>query len=375
MSITRAAPRRSVRVGAAARLGRLARPKTSRRIGVRGSGGVIGGRVMLALAPGTARELSARPRRAARQRHQRQDHHVVVPHRLPAGPLGRGQQRGRGEHTQPGSCDRSRQALRPWSCSRRTRAGCRGPWPRPVPGTAVLLNLSRDQLHRHHEVAALASPLAPRARRPRARGRRTATTPTWCSPPWPRARQTWVSVGIRWTQDSLVCPRCGGECRHTAGLGLRLRPASSPSGLVARVGTTWSATRCGSRCDLGLPGQANLANAAMAVATAAALGVDRAEPRPRLRDIASVAGRYAVVDHDGRRTRLILAKNPAGWARGLRRGRHGTRRSCWPSTPTASTDATRPGSTTSRSPGCAGDRWSSPVAGPPTWWSGWRWTG
>jgi UDP-N-acetylmuramyl tripeptide synthase len=30
-------------------------------------------------------------------------------------------------------------------------------------------------------------------------------------------------------------------------------------------------------------------------------------------DISTVAGRYAVFDRDGRRARLLLAKNPAGW--------------------------------------------------------------
>jgi UDP-N-acetylmuramyl tripeptide synthase len=55
----------------------------------------------------------------------------------------------------------------------------------------------------------------------------------------------------------------------------------------------------------------------MAVATAAALGVDAQTAADRLRDIVSVAGRYAVIDHHGRRTRLILAKNPAGWVEAL----------------------------------------------------------
>ena len=55
----------------------------------------------------------------------------------------------------------------------------------------------------------------------------------------------------------------------------------------------------------------------MAVATAAALGVDAQTAADRLRDIVSVAGRYAVLDHDGRRTRLMLAKNPAGWVEAL----------------------------------------------------------
>ncbi|MFD0889378.1 DUF1727 domain-containing protein, partial [Streptosporangium algeriense] len=34
---------------------------------------------------------------------------------------------------------------------------------------------------------------------------------------------------------------------------------------------------------------------------------------PRLREVTSVAGRYTVVQRDGRHARLLLAKNPAGW--------------------------------------------------------------
>jgi lipid II isoglutaminyl synthase (glutamine-hydrolysing) len=34
---------------------------------------------------------------------------------------------------------------------------------------------------------------------------------------------------------------------------------------------------------------------------------------PRLREVSSVAGRYTQLERDGRRLRLLLAKNPAGW--------------------------------------------------------------
>jgi UDP-N-acetylmuramyl tripeptide synthase len=34
---------------------------------------------------------------------------------------------------------------------------------------------------------------------------------------------------------------------------------------------------------------------------------------PRLAEVASVAGRYAQVERDGRQIRLLLAKNPASW--------------------------------------------------------------
>nr|WP_312875380.1 MurT ligase domain-containing protein [Allocatelliglobosispora scoriae] len=65
--------------------------------------------------------------------------------------------------------------------------------------------------------------------------------------------------------------------------------------------------------NLQLPGTVNLGNAATALAVAARFGVSPAAAAPRLREVASVAGRYAQVDREGRNIRLLLAKNPASW--------------------------------------------------------------
>jgi UDP-N-acetylmuramyl tripeptide synthase len=65
--------------------------------------------------------------------------------------------------------------------------------------------------------------------------------------------------------------------------------------------------------QLRLPGRVNRANAAVALAVAAQLGVPVAEAVPRLAEVTSIAGRYATVQRDGRTVRLLLAKNPAGW--------------------------------------------------------------
>ncbi len=65
--------------------------------------------------------------------------------------------------------------------------------------------------------------------------------------------------------------------------------------------------------NLALPGRVNRANAATALAVASRFGVEPAEAVPTLAGVASIAGRYAQVDRDGRNIRLLLAKNPAGW--------------------------------------------------------------
>ena len=65
--------------------------------------------------------------------------------------------------------------------------------------------------------------------------------------------------------------------------------------------------------SLSLPGQANRSNAVIALAVSEVFGVEPAQALPRLRDVASVAGRYTQVERRGRQVRLLLAKNPAGW--------------------------------------------------------------
>ena len=71
---------------------------------------------------------------------------------------------------------------------------------------------------------------------------------------------------------------------------------------------------------LALPGRWNLANAALAVTAATThFGVDPDDAAAAAATITTVAGRYmAVALPDGRRARVLLAKNPAGWSEVLR---------------------------------------------------------
>jgi hypothetical protein len=59
------------------------------------------------------------------------------------------------------------------------------------------------------------------------------------------------------------------------------------------------------------------ASAAVAVAAAATLGVPLRVAASGVEGIDTVAGRYDVVEHEGRQVRLLLAKNPASWAEAL----------------------------------------------------------
>ncbi len=180
------------------------------------------------------------------------------------------------------------------------------------PASAVLLNLTRDQLSRHHEVARVVSTWH-EAMGPVPLVVANADDPNTVWPAMAAPSQVWVGAGQLWTQDSVACPRCGRPCRQDGG------PWMCTCGLRRPQPTWWledddlvsASDRLPLRLEL--PGRFSRANAAMAVAAAVACGVDAATAVEAARAIHDVAGRFAVGDHHGRQVRLLLAKNPAGW--------------------------------------------------------------
>jgi UDP-N-acetylmuramyl tripeptide synthase len=68
---------------------------------------------------------------------------------------------------------------------------------------------------------------------------------------------------------------------------------------------------------LRLPGAFNVGNAVTAMAAAAVLGLDPYVASAAMSTTSEVAGRYSVTTHRGRQVRMLLAKNPAGWAETL----------------------------------------------------------
>jgi len=190
------------------------------------------------------------------------------------------------------------------------------------PEVVALLNLSRDQLDRSSEtrrIAALWRALGPDL--PGAVAVANADDPlvAWAAGGFERV--VWVGAGQVWTSDAMVCPRCGAllsrgtpdaagstawSCPH-CGLA-RPEPEVAVAGLDALVVS-------GVRLPVALllPGRCNVANAAVAVAVARELGVDPQVALRAVEGVAAVAGRYGTVTLSGRRARLLLAKNPAGW--------------------------------------------------------------
>ena len=188
------------------------------------------------------------------------------------------------------------------------------------PRVLLLGNLSRDQLDRMNEVAMVAR----RWRSMLTEAQDTivianADDPSivWSARNAPQV--IWVAAGQVWTADSAVCLDCGA--------------------LLTRDGDHWGCPNCGfSRptpqwtmewCEdhavvhgpgdatydlrLSLPGRFNGANGALALVATVALGLDPAESARGMAGVDSVSGRYAVVKVGALWIRLLLAKNPAGW--------------------------------------------------------------
>ncbi len=185
------------------------------------------------------------------------------------------------------------------------------------PRAVVLLNLTRDQLDRVNEVRRLAAKWRKvlRGLPPETTVVANADDPliVWAAGEAPRI--AWVAAGQPWDMDAALCPGCGSLIHHgdagwrCTGCGLkRPDPYYALEGDRVRLPDGRAQPLA-----LRLPGRANRANSVFAIAAAQVVDVPPDQALPALARIDAVAGRYATVDLGGRRLRLLLAKNPAGW--------------------------------------------------------------
>ena len=182
------------------------------------------------------------------------------------------------------------------------------------PAVVTLLNLSRDQLDRVSEVRMLGA----RWRRalPGLDGAVVANADdpivVWAASAARSVR--WVAAGQPWRADAGGCPQCEGRIAYqgeqwACACGFR-RPRPD---VWLEDGQLLLADGRRFPLSLRLPGRFNLGNAAMAATAAAAMGVPVQQALDAMGSTTEVFGRYEVVDVGGVRTRLLLAKNPAGW--------------------------------------------------------------
>jgi len=185
----------------------------------------------------------------------------------------------------------------------------------------VLGNLSRDQLDRYGEVHAVAAAWRAVAEtHPDLHVVANASDPHVVFAAQP-ARVTWVRLGLRWRSDAVTCPPCGALLEWSAD---RFRcPAcgfAQPDTRYALDGDALVLDGERLFLRLALPGEWNRANAALALTAAVThFGIDARDAVDAVSAVDTVAGRYMAVPlADGRRARVLLAKNPAGWSEVLR---------------------------------------------------------
>jgi UDP-N-acetylmuramyl tripeptide synthase len=307
------------RTRAAARIG-LITSSLSRRLG-RGEGMVIGGRVILKLAPDAVRDLAGGRVAAlvSATNGKTSTTRLLATAVEQAGPVisqhtGANMTAGVAV-TLAGGDPRARAVLEVDEAYLPTIFSA------TRPEVLLLGNLSRDQLDRMNEVAMIAR----RWREMLAHSGDTvvvanADDPSivWAARGAPSV--VWVGAGQAWTADSSVCLECGALlCRDDA-------TWMCPGCGFARPDTEWDLQWHGEHAvvvgpdgrrhdlRLQLPGRFNASNAALALVATVALGLDPAESARRMATVESVSGRYAVVTVGELTIRLLLAKNPAGWA-------------------------------------------------------------
>ena len=186
------------------------------------------------------------------------------------------------------------------------------------PQVIVLLNLSRDQLDRVSEVRMLASRWKEALIGTKATVVANADDPLVVFASRQCEKLIWVAAGGLWHLDAYHCPLCdnrinypepGNDLAWSCSCGFA-RPEPD-----VRVidGELVLADRTSYRLQSALPGRFNDCNAAMAAMAASAFGVGIGEALTAMSRVDEVAGRFASRRFAGGFTRMLLAKNPAGW--------------------------------------------------------------
>ncbi|MFT4216597.1 MAG: MurT ligase domain-containing protein [Micropruina sp.] len=190
------------------------------------------------------------------------------------------------------------------------------------PEILVLLNFSRDQLDRNHEIKSLGRSWRAALQRAGHDGPTVVANSTDPLVVWSAgtaADVVWVDTATSWTADAALCPACGALLTTIEGRW------DCPGCDLTQPEASWVVN---GHCivtphhdtiipDLRVPGAFNVSNAACALAAAVELGVDLDAALRGMRTVTSPAGRFATATLHGTTARLLLAKNPAGWAEAL----------------------------------------------------------
>ncbi len=135
-------------------------------------------------------------------------------------------------------------------------------------------------------------------------------------------RRIGVSGGLYWRGDALICPACGSVqdfTDHSWSCPGCQRSRPEPDWKVVPDGDGWAVEHQGRRTgiEVTVPGRTGPVGGAFALAAADALGVDVSAAAQRVSAVADVDGRYAPYPLGDHAARLLMLKNPAGWAEAI----------------------------------------------------------
>ena len=191
------------------------------------------------------------------------------------------------------------------------------------PEVLIMLNFSRDQLDRHHEINALGRKWRQALVEAGDEGPTVVANVNDPLVAWsaqPARKVIWVDLGTDWPQDSALCPNCGSVLVHDEA-GRWDCPGCELGEQVPdyRVDGDHVVMPDGERLrlDLQVPGRFNKGNAVCALAAAVEMGVYAPVAIKGMRTVQAPAGRFAIGSYGDTKARLVLAKNPAGWAESL----------------------------------------------------------
>jgi UDP-N-acetylmuramyl tripeptide synthase len=185
------------------------------------------------------------------------------------------------------------------------------------PHVVVLLNLSRDQLDRANEVRHLAE-----------RWRTAlesyddatlivvanANDPLVVYAAETRANTLWCDVPTTWIADALSCPKCTLAISHVGNSWHCSCGFAKPVTVTSVLGDELVIDGVTLNLELSMPGEFNRSNATLALTALHSVGVDVEDAVRRVNAIHSVVGRFSVRRWNGHVLRLLLAKNPSGFA-------------------------------------------------------------
>jgi lipid II isoglutaminyl synthase (glutamine-hydrolysing) len=189
------------------------------------------------------------------------------------------------------------------------------------PDMLVLLNLSRDQLDRYHEVHRVAADWRAAARRLRPGATVVAVDhdPLVCHVAQAAPEALTVGLaGARPGRDGAGCPECGELLDLSSGTPACRACGWRPPPRQVRVERAAPGVRLeglgrGAVASARVPSPGYAADMAAAWTAAVRLGVPSGLAIKAISQVEMVESRWAEVSWRGRSVRLLLAKNPAGW--------------------------------------------------------------